>query len=203
MNQTITQKDIGEFESYCEFAEGTTYILTAMARKKENEDIKANHEKMMRATASNAEDLHYNAARLGAMSDMHRYKTRLYISANRRDTMQGLFMLRSRMDEWLQNIFNGHEETWEKLGRIDSEWKSCLQKEECRDQRRFLFDLDDPAEGEMEQFEEMLESRTQIYLRNPTPNGIHFITDGFNYNDIETDIDYELKFDGATFIGYL
>lgn len=36
-----------------------------------------------------------------------------------------------------------------------------------------------------------------------TPNGYHIVTEPFNYNDLETDVEYELKTDGMLFVEYL
>lgn len=198
----ITQEDIDEIEAYCQWEEGTIYLLTAMARKRENPDISHNMEKMMRMEARDEKGLRQKLPELIARTEEHEETFRIYISINRRNTMDAMFILRERMEKWLHQAMQGNDEIRHKFDRIGSEWKSCLQEDGCRHDNYFLFDLDDPEPAADGTMRALLEDHTEILLHRETPNGHHFITRGFNHNNINTPIDYELKFDAMTFIGY-
>jgi len=48
-----------------------------------------------------------------------------------------------------------------------------------------------------------LNQHTSIKLRQKTPNGFHIVTEAFNFNELETEIEYELKKDGMIFLSYI
>jgi hypothetical protein len=172
-----------------------------MARKKENPEISYNTEKMMRMEARDEKGLREKLPELIARTQEHEEQFRIYISINRRNTMDAMFLLRDQMEDWLKQSLQGNDQIREKFDRIGSEWKSCLQEEAAKHDGHFLFDLDDPEGGDIGEMRGILEDETEILLERSTPNGHYFITDGFNHNKIETDIQHEKKFDAMTFIG--
>lgn len=194
---------IEKFRDYCEFSENRVYILLAIARSKENEEHGSNTEPAMREVIEDGEDLRLKMEKLDHATISSDSDFRLYISANARDSMKAFFRLRSEMDEWLQMCLNGNEGVKKKFSRIDSEFKSILQKNECKDESNFIFDLDEASENEMSELKRDIEEFSEVRMVQETPNGFHIITRPFNYNKLESSIDYELKKDGMIFVRYI
>lgn len=198
------EKDLIEkFREYCEFSEDRVYVLLAIARTKENEQHSSNTEPTMREVVDNEQDLVSKMEQLDHAAKRSDSRFRLYLSANPRDAMKAFFQFRSEMDEWLQMRLNGNEGVKKKFKRIDSEFKSVLQKNECKDETNFIFDLDEVSEQEMNDLKSDLEGFTEIRLVQETPNGFHVVSRPFNYNELETEVEYELKKDGMIFVKYI
>lgn len=107
------------------------------------------------------------------------------------------------MNGWVKDRLNGDDAALQKFKRVDSYWKSELQKPAARDETFFVFDLDEVSEDEFGQLHSTLLDYTAIETWREPPNGYHIVTEPFNYNDLETDVEYELKTDGMLFVEYL
>lgn len=199
----MDQELIEKFREYCEFDEDRVYVLLAIARTKENEKHSSNTEPTMREIIEDKEDLETKMNQLDHAAKSFDSKFRLYISSNARNSMKAFFQLRSEMGEWLQMRLNGNNGVKKKFKRIDSEFKSVLQKNECKDETNFIFDLDEASEKDLSELKQDLEGLTEMRMVQTTPNGFHIITQPFNYNELETEIDYELKKDGMIFVSYI
>ena len=194
---------IDDFREYCTFGEERVYLLLAIARSKENEDISASDQPTIREVVESEAELERKAAQLAHAVSRFDARYRLYLSANARNTTKAFFELRRRMDDWLQMRFNGDDGVLGKFKRVDSEFKSVLQSDSARDETNFVFDIDDATAAEAERLEATLRERTTVRLIQETPNGYHVVTTPFDYTDLEVDIEYELKTDGMIFVSYL
>lgn len=176
----------------------------AIARKKENPDITSSGEIVFREVVNDEEDLERKIEKL--RSSCRNYgeaeKFRLYLGVNARNVMDCYFNFRSRMNDWMQHRFNGHEGSKRKFKRVDSHWKSELQRPSSRDETYFIWDLDDVTRQEKNEFVDDLPVDPELVQE--TPNGYHVVTDTFNYkHDLETEIEYERKNDGMLFLEYI
>jgi len=197
---------IEELEDYSEFGENRVYLLMAIARKKENPDITSSGEIVFREVVKHEEDIERKVNKL--QNACKRYgeaeKFRLYYSANARNTLDAYFRYRERMDSWIEKKMNGQADIDRKLKRLDSHWKSELQKPHSRDETFFLYDLDTKSEDARKELVENLEEYTEIKLHVPTPNGHHYIVEPFNHNKMpEFDFDLERMNDRMFFLGYI
>lgn len=61
----------------------------------------------------------------------------------------------------------------------------------------------DATEDDLYQLNSALKAHTEVVTWQETPNGYHIVTEPFNYNELETDVEYELKTDGLLFVEYL
>ncbi|MFC4405537.1 hypothetical protein [Haloarchaeobius iranensis] len=188
---------------YCEFGPERVYMLVALARSKENEGRDPDGPSAIRKVVRDADGLDRAVAELDHAVSRFDATYRLYLTANARDTQQALFALRRSMDDWLEARLNGSEDVLRKFGRVDSEFKSTLQSDGCRDETNFVFDLDDATAADADALEADLRERTTVQLRRETPNGFHLVTAPFDYNALATDLEYELKTDGLVFVSYL
>lgn len=196
-------EDLAAFEDYCTFGPERVYVLMAIARPKENEDLTHGSAPVIREVVEDADDLRRKVEQLDHAVSRFEATYRLYLSANARDVTRAFFELRRSTDEWLEMRLNGNEEVVGKFRRIDSEFKSVLQRDTCRDDTNFVFDLDDVTAAEATAFREAVAEFTAIHMSRETPNGYHVVTDPFNYNELATDVDYERKTDGMVFLSYV
>jgi hypothetical protein len=128
---------------------------------------------------------------------------RLYVTVNARNAMDAYFNFRERMDGWVRDRLDGDEAAPRKFKRLDSYWKSELQKPAARDDTRLLFDLDEATAGEKSRLVSTLSDRTEVVTRRETPNGYHVVTEPFNYDELDRDLNYELKTDGLLLVELL
>lgn len=186
---------------YCEFGPERVYLLLALARSKENDEVDG--PSRIRTVVREADDLDPAVRELDHAVSRFDATYRLYLTANARNTQRALFALRRSMDDWLEARLNGSTDVLRKFGRIDSEFESTLQSDASRDETNFVFDLDDVTADEADQLESELRERTTVRLRRETPNGVHLVTEPFDYNTLETDVEFELKTDGLVFVAFL
>lgn len=186
---------------YCEFGPERVYLLLALARSKENDVLDG--PSAIRTVVHDADEFEPTVAELDHAVSRFDATYRLYLTANARNTQQALFALRRSMDDWLEARLNGSTDVLRKFGRVDSEFKSTLQSDGCRDETNFVFDLDDATGADADALAATLRDRTTVHLRRETPNGFHLVTAPFDYTRLSTDVEYELKTDGLVFVSYL
>lgn len=207
----MSETDTIEFlNGYCNFEEKRVYVLFAIARKNENEDITTSGEIIFREVLKNETDIRRKVSKLraataGYEADIQADPTfRLYVTVNRRDAESALFNFRQRTEGWIQDYINDDDAAGRKFERVDSYWVSELQKPENRGEQFFLWDYDGgkhlPGNLRHE-----LETRTTILAERETPNGRHVVTLPFRYMEDNPvrEYDLELKTDGMLFLEYL
>ncbi|WP_284008952.1 hypothetical protein [Haloarcula pelagica] len=194
--------DIEPLTEYCEFGEDRVYLLLAIARAKENEG--ASHDvPTIRNVVEDAAGLERAVAELDHATRRFDARFRLYLTANARDALAATFVLRRRMDDWLEGRIHGDDGISAKFKRVDSEFKSVLQSDRCADDSNFVFDLDDAGAADAGQLQADLAAHTTVRMVRGTPNGYHLVTAPFNYTELSTDVAYEHKTDGLVFCSYL
>lgn len=204
-----TDDAVTNLEEYCRFGEDRVYLFMAIARTKENPQLTSGSEVVFREVIKNEQDIRRKYDKLHCTAQEYRADSgepltfRLYITANPRNTLDAYFNFRQRMNGWVQDRLNGDDAVMRKFKRLDSYWKSELQKPEARDETLFVFDLDDATEDDLYQLNSALKAYTEVVTWQETPNGYHIVTEPFNYNELETDVEYELKTDGLLFVEYL
>ncbi|WP_415381754.1 hypothetical protein [Halosimplex sp. TS25] len=195
--------DLAPFVEYCEFGGDRVYLLLAIARSKENENPGGADAPAIRKVVESEADLERKTAELAHATTRFEERFRLYLTVNARDALDATFALRRSMDDWIEARLHGDEGVRAKFKRVDSEFKSALQSDGCRDETNFLFDLDDATAADRDQLRSQLDGHTTVSLVRETPNGYHLVTEPFDYNRLETDVAYELKTDGLVFVSYL
>lgn len=197
---------------YCEFGANRVYILSAMARPKENETISHGSIPMFREIITDEDGLRRKYARLKAMAEHYTPDEggslifRFYITANARDTEKSFYLYQKDLIEYSHKLATGHEQTREKIKRLDKEWESKLQTDGNKEDNYFIIDIDTDDFSLYEETAEALEAETTIHTAIKSPNGFHIITDPFNYPDFEPfteNEDIEIKTDGLMFLRLL
>jgi hypothetical protein len=151
------------------------HVLSLMYRKKDNPESQK-EEYCFREVYSVGDIAmrEEKILKLQAISKISKGKWRIYESINERDTEKAKRLLFHRMLDGLVNI-----------EKIDSEWKSILQKHECRGSRKFLLDLDNCDNADFERVLSYLERQNvEVLERYESVNGFHVITDKFDCREL-------------------
>jgi len=202
-------KSIKCLEQLWTFTDERCYILLAIARSKENDNIQATDQPTIRKIIEDRDELENKIEQLKQATSRFDNEYRLYATINGRNARDALHLLQKESLDWLRKSEKSGQ-TPTKIKRIDHEWKSILQRDECRDEKRFLWDIDDPSEEALKEIRASLSDHRIMTLQ--TPNGWHIITDPFNFTAIdEFDPDEsefhgyecERKNDSLTFMGFL
>lgn len=169
-------------------------MFMAIARKKENPGIASTSEIVFREVVKNSKDIKRKREKLENACTEYgsAEKFRLYFSVNARNTQKGYFRFKERLDSWIEKKINGQDDINRKLKRVDSHWKSELQKPNSKDETSFLYDLDTKESQACDKLIKELEKQTTIKLKVETPNGHHIVTKPFNHNKIPH-FDFEVE----------
>lgn len=200
----ITQKIL----SYCEFTNDSVYILLLLARKKENPN-QVESQKESRATRfliRSEQDIEFavgESKRKAALYPEVVY--RLYLSVSRRNLLKGMMEFQKKLIHLQYGLINGNEEAYSAVARFGSEWKSTLANKSCRDQRRFLFDIDLEPNAENEQLVVQLRSEIPVkeHFFGYTNSGMVLVTDPFDVSKVTLPPDTEIKTDSYLYIAML
>lgn len=203
------QETLAFLENFCEFGSNRLYILSAMARPKENENISHGDIPMFREIITKESKIRQKYSRLKALANNYIPKEggnldfRLYITTNARDTKKSMHLFQKQLLDMQNKISNGHEQTKQKIKRLDKEWESTLQQKGNKEDNFFIIDIDSEDKNLYKRTRKSLKNKTEIQHAIKTPNGYHIITKPFNYPDwegISSDGEIEIKTDGLTFI---
>lgn len=191
---------------FCDFNRDDAYILIAMARPKENEQINHGHMPNFREIITSKDKIEEKLRKLLTLGRNYEPKEggdltfRMYITANSRDCIKSYHMYQKELIDMNRQMFNGHEQTHNHIKRIDKEWISTLQSDTNKRTSRFIIDIDRKSETLLRETATKLEERTDIREIIETPNGYHIITAPFNYTELDTSDDIEIKTDSLMFL---
>lgn len=198
-----------DLHDYCEFNERRVYVLLAISRKGENDQITTNREVVFREVIKDAGDIGGKLQRIRAQSETYtpdeggNLNFRLYLTVNARDVINAYFNYRARMNGWAEDLYRGDDAALPKMKKVDGHWISELQRPENRAEKLFMFDVDDVNAEEAEEFETALRAHTSLCVSQETPNGYHMVTKPFDYTRWRHPHPYELKTDGLLHVGVI
>ena len=204
INRCVSPKHF--LNDFWSFEDNTVHLLMAIARKKENENsiISGNDVPAFREIVTDRESRDRALRKLTTLAKHHHspsgevFTYRLYASVNPRSVEGAVRSFQKEIVDALYHYNNGHDGSMNRLSRLDSVWRSELQKrDQSAGSRRFLVDLDDDR---IDQAIDRLSNETTIHTTVETPNGYHIITDPFNYTTFEMDPEYEIKPDDMIFL---
>jgi hypothetical protein len=195
-------------ESFCEFGSNRAYLLCAMARPKENESITSDSQPIFREIVTREEKLRSKYSQVNALANNYIPESgedltfRLYISANARDVEKSFFLFQKALVDLQKKISSGHEQSREKIKRLDKEWESTLQGEGNKVDNYFIIDVDADYTQAYTDTMKLLDPVTEIRTTIKTPNGYHIITEPFNYPAVDgiAEDEVEVKTDGLMFL---
>lgn len=197
--------------SFCEFSDDRGYIITSMARPKENEEISHGGIPMFREIFTDEKSLRRKYAKIKTLGQNYISEEgntltfRIYFTPNARDTMSAFYSFDKKITEFQENIYNGHKETKKKIRRMDKIWKSTIEKDKNKAESYFIIDIDTTNTDIFEKGKGEIQELTDIIHTRKSPNGYHILTEPFNPNKFDkTDLSEfgEVKKDSLMFIGY-
>jgi hypothetical protein len=195
-------ENIEEIRDILSFGDNEVHVLLAITRNKENENVTANSRSIHRNIVREEDELEDGIEHLQKICQNEEEDFRIYISVNSRDVTKAAYLLRSKINDVSIQHTNGNDSAVRYFKKLDSEFRSILQLEECRSTRKFLFDLDSTSKSDVEEFIDQIEV-VDPELTIDTPNGHHVVTEPFHFTQDFDSIDVEKKTDGMVFIGYL
>lgn len=188
---------------WCDFGEDNerVYILMAFARRKHNEELTNSTEVIFRRIIRSEEDIPEQLHQMRSLIAGWNYTFRIYLTVNARNVRDAYFIFQTELNRWARDYIRGDDAAIEKMGNIDSRWKSTLHSPPARDDQYFHFDLDDVYASEAADFANQLGQETTVLLRRETPNGYHILCEPFNYPAWEPPVEYDdLDTDGMVFV---
>lgn len=191
--------------SWCQFGDENhrhrAYILMAIARRKHNNELTHSSEVVYRRVVRSQDDIRNQYDDLRSLIENHQYTFRLYLTVNARNILDAYFRFQEELNGWSHDYIRGDDAAIEKMGTVDSRWKSALHNPAVKDDSYFQFDLDDVTEAEASVFARALPDGTAVSWVQETPNGYHVITEPFEYPAWEPPVPYDdLDTDGMVFI---
>ena len=198
------------FYSHCRFdSPNDVYIMMAIARKKDHEDITNSQEIVFRKVIKNGDDIYRKYKELKILCENYRdeegkkYNFYIYISVNPRDTEKAFFLLQKQMIGWTEEMVNGIDKS-KQLKKVDDMWISALMKSKSK-RGKFQVDIDVKDEKELKEIVKLIEEKSimKIHMIQPTRHGYHLITEPFDRRILEGIKDVEVKPDGQLFVEYV
>lgn len=188
---------------WCKFGEERhrAYIIMAIARRNQNEELTHNSEVVYRRVIRNKTDISRQYDELKSLIEGEPYTFRLYLTVNARSILDAYFRFQDELNGWSQDYIRGDDAAIEKMGDVGSRWISALHHPSVKDDSYFQFDLDDVTEEEATEFIHGLPDGTAKQWFQETPNGYHVISMPFNYTEWDPPVEYDsLDADGMVFL---
>lgn len=183
-----SQSDVINFlQEYCDFSAERAYVLLAIARPKENRQLSANKNPVIRDIITKESEITPAVSKLcaGATAESQLFEPpltfRLYITVNARDVQKAFFQFQKQTINLTKNHINGHHESTEKMAKMHTEWYSTLQQKGNKDNDYFLIDIDTKDQDTVNDIEKSLKKHTTVHTKIETPNGYHLVVSPFGY----------------------
>lgn len=123
---------------------------------------------------------------------------RIYASINDRNLDKAIRLFKQRQ---LDIEYGGNKERF--YTDLRNIFISCLMKKESKNTSYFLFDLDEIDDRSLITTRKLLSSNTNIITEYETKNGVHIITEPFNYPKVlDENLISCLNVDGLMLISY-
>lgn len=184
--KVINMNSIEKIKNYCEFAKGECYILSVMARRKNNDDITHTTEVLVRKTLLGEDDVEkaYNYLKSYALRDKeHVYY--MYISLNPRNIRKAVYLHQHKLLELMERMET--EEGAERQAlKMTGLWYSQLEspKAQGNKKRRYLMvDLDD--KNIIDEVLDVLKHYTTTKAIHESVNGYHIVCKPFDIREVE------------------
>jgi len=127
---------------------------------------------------TNSEEFFQAIKELKEIKDNDERPLRIYASCNNRDLNKAIRLFK---EQQLATDYDDKEKLSSFYLDIKNRFISCLMNKACRNEKNFLFDLDEIDDRSFHSIYNILEKQTEIINYYQTKNGYHIITKPFNY----------------------
>jgi len=149
---------------------------------------------------TNSEEFFKAIKELKEIKDNDERPLRIYASCNNRDLNKAIRLFK---EQQLATDYDDEEKLSSFYLDIKNRFISCLMNKACRNEKNFLFDLDDCDDRSFHSIYNILEKQTEIVNYYQTKSGYHIITRPFNYfKEINKDIEDTIHTDSLMLIDY-
>lgn len=205
------QKQVKFLNSVCRFEKPEdTYVLFAVARRKNNEFLTNSQEVVLRQIVKQSSDIEKKWKKLVEEAKDYEYNGiklnfYYYVSANARDAHKAWFVFQTKMNNYVEQLHTSNDKPsiLKQLKRVDKHYLTCLMKPVCKNSKRFLLDVDTKDEEQLAVISKTLwENNITLLTANETKNGHHLLVRPFDRRIFKDIKDVEVKPDGLMFIDY-
>lgn len=132
-------------EQYCIFEPAWVWVMTGIARNKDNKDGKDSF--LRRMVIAKKSDILDCYTEIHNLANVPGVTYRIYISLNARDANKAFFNFQKKLLEINLGLFQGHNDAQAQVTKIGSIWKTELQQTQNRATKYFLIDVDNDPNG--------------------------------------------------------
>jgi hypothetical protein len=178
-----------KFMELMDFSNGQVYMVSAVARTKYAQLAKKDR-MLYREVVHSLEELPNALNNMAVLSMSRNLKIYIYISANARSTIKAYKDFNMRFANYSCQAMFGDEGYKRPITRLDKEWYSALMQPECKATDYFVVDIDTHDAATLKLVRERINDyhvpirgkvyQAEILLEQPTRNGCHFLTTGFD-----------------------
>lgn len=155
---------------------------------------------LRKVVTKNSEEFFQAIKDLKEIKDNDERPLRIYASCNNRDLEKAIHKFKQ---EQLDSDYADDEVKNRFYLDIKNSWISCLMRKSCRNEKNFLFDLDEVDDRSFHSIYNILEKQTEILNYYQTKNGYHIITKQFNYfKTLDKEIADSIQTDALMLIDY-
>ena len=203
-------------KEHCEFKGAyDCYVMLAISRKKDTPEITNSQEIVFREVIKSESDVVRKYLKIKAMCESYRdengksFPFYIYVSLNARDSLKAAFILRAKMDLWMEEVLRGVDRS-QFFKKVYGHFYSSLMEKggKSKNTKYHMFDFDSKNDKKLQEFTALLSFHTKVLMINETKNGYHIKVKPFNAMDLgdyladNKDI-IELKRDANFFVEYI
>ena len=148
---------------------------------------------------TNSDEFFETIKELKELKDKDERTLRIYASCNNRSMKKAIRLFKEKQ---LNSDYDENEKIDNFYLDIKNRFISSLMNKSCRNEKNFLFDLDDIDDRSLKTIYKMIDKRTEILNFYNTKNGYHIITKPFNYKDLDEEVIKSINTDGLMLIDY-
>lgn len=182
------EETVDFLEEYCQFEGGDIYVLSILARPRENPAV-GKDKPVFREIIASKGTIHEKVRKLQTLAENYTLVEdseedltfRMYVSVNGRDVLKSFHGFQEHLMKLGQKYMNGHTASFKKIKRLDGEWISMLEKDVNKSTKYFIIDVDEDSIEKYEEVYKILSEITTVEVAIKTLNGFHIIVQPFNY----------------------
>jgi len=175
-------------------------VVLLIFRSKEGGSNNKFKRHLKKIITTNSDEFFDTIEELKKIKDSSEDSLRIYASCNSRDINKAIRLFK---EQQLATDYDPNQKAISFYLDLKNRFISCLMNKSCREEKNFLFDLDEIDDHSYQSVYKLLEKKTEILNSYKTKNGYHIITKPFNYyKNLDEDIIKTIQTDSLMLIDY-
>lgn len=196
MYKVHQENTIEKIINFLDFSPTHVFLLEALARTKNNEEITKKDREYDRVVVHDEPEFRKELAKMRYACQQAGLKFYIYVTMNPRNTKKSYAELKRKLALYDEMAMNDNDDYIPRIARIDEVWyKACLQ-EKSKDARYFLLDIDTKDVDTRIKLRKIVEPVLEVETRN----GFHWVVDKFDTRLIADIPDVGVQRDGRLFV---